>query len=261
MSKKKKRGLGKEFTKGLLRENPVFRLVLGTCPTLAVTTSVESALGMGVSAMLVLVCSNIVISALRKIIPNKIRIPAYITVIAAFVTIVQMLVQAFLPQINDQLGIYLPLIVVNCIILGRAEAFAGKNPVLASAADGLGMGMGFTAALLCMGIIRELLGSGTLMGYPVLSGSIEPMIIFILPPGGFFVFGMLIAVTNRLVERKGGKPAELDSCASCPMAAQCKIQEQKALEAEKCKAVPKVKPPAGGAVEEAAPDQKGGDAQ
>lgn len=257
MSKKSKQHLGKEFTKGLLRENPVFRLVLGTCPTLAVTTSVESALGMGVSAMLVLVCSNVVISALRKIIPNKIRIPAYITVIAAFVTIVQMLVKAFLPQIDEQLGIYLPLIVVNCIILGRAEAFAGKNPVLASAADGLGMGIGFTAALLCMGIIRELLGSGTLLGYPVLAGHIEPMIIFILPPGGFFVFGMLIAVTNRLVERKGGKPATLNGCESCPMANQCKIQEQKKLEAERKKSAPKVTPPAG-AVEENAPDQEGG---
>lgn len=257
MSEKKNRHLGREFSKGLLRENPVFRLVLGTCPTLAVTTSVESALGMGVSALLVLVCSNVVISALRKIIPNKIRIPAYITVIAAFVTIVQMLVKAFLPQIDEQLGIYLPLIVVNCIILGRAEAFAGKNPVLASAADGLGMGVGFTAALLCMGIIRELLGSGTLMGNPTFPGSIEPMVIFILPPGGFFVFGMLIAITNRLVERKGGKPAALNSCESCPMAAQCKIQEQRKLEAEKKKNVSKVTPPAG-AVEESTTDQEGG---
>ena len=223
MNEKKKQRIGREFTKGLLRENPVFRLVLGTCPTLAVTTSVESALGMGLSAMLVLVCSNVAISALRKVIPNKIRIPAYITVIAAFVTIVQMLVKAFLPQIDEQLGIYLPLIVVNCIILGRAEAFAGKNPVLASAADRLGMGVGFTAALLCMGIIRELLGSGTLLGYPVLPGSMEPMIIFILPPGGFFVFGMLIAVTNRLVERRGGQPAEHTGCAGCPMASQCRL--------------------------------------
>jgi len=259
MSEKKKQRIGREFTKGLLRENPVFRLVLGTCPTLAVTTSVESALGMGLSAMLVLVCSNVAISALRKVIPNKIRIPAYITVIAAFVTIVQMLVKAFLPQIDEQLGIYLPLIVVNCIILGRAEAFAGKNPVLASAADGLGMGVGFTAALLCMGIIRELLGSGTLLGYPVLPGSMEPMIIFILPPGGFFVFGMLIAVTNRLVERRGGKPAEHTGCAGCPMASQCGLQEQRALEAEKEKPVSKVKPPAGAVEEPTAENMEGGD--
>ncbi len=258
MSGKKSRRIGREFTKGLLRENPVFRLVLGTCPTLAVTTSVESALGMGLSATLVLVCSNMVISALRKVIPNKIRIPAYITVIAAFVTIVQMLVKAFLPQIDEQLGIYLPLIVVNCIILGRAEAFAGKNPVLASAADGLGMGVGFTAALLCMGIIRELVGSGTLLGYPVLPGSMEPMIIFILPPGGFFVFGMLIAIVNRLVERRGGKPAEHTGCAGCPMAGQCGIQERKALEAEQKKPVSKVKPPAGAVEENTGEQQEGG---
>lgn len=257
MSEPKKRRIGREFTKGLLRENPVFRLVLGTCPTLAVTTSVESALGMGLSAMLVLVCSNVAVSALRKIIPGKIRIPAYITIIAAFVTIVQMLVKAYLPQINDQLGIYLPLIVVNCIILGRAEAFAGKNPVLASAADGLGMGVGFTAALLCMGIIRELLGSGTLLGRPILPSSVEPMLLFILPPGGFFVFGMLIAVTNRLVERRGGKPAALDGCASCPMAAQCHIlQEKEAREAQE-KPTSRVTPPPG-AVEESPADTEGG---
>ena len=257
MSKPKGQRIGKEFAKGLLRENPVFRLVLGTCPTLAVTTSVESALGMGLSAMLVLVCSNVVISAMRKIIPNKIRIPAYITVIAAFVTIVQMLVKAFLPQINDQLGIYLPLIVVNCIILGRAEAFAGKNPVLASAADGLGMGIGFTAALLCMGIIRELFGSGTLLGYPVLPDSLEPMILFILPPGGFFVFGMLIAVTNRLVERKGGKPAALDGCESCPMAAQCAIQAEKEEQKKKARPAGRVTPRPG-AVEEKPANTEGG---
>ena len=215
-----KRSLGKEFTKGLLKENPVLRLVLGTCPTLAVTTSVESALGMGAAAAIVLVCSNIVISALRKVIPSKVRIPCYIVVIAAFVTIVQMLVKAFLPQIDEQLGVYLPLIVVNCIILGRAEAFAGKNPIVASALDGLGMGVGFTAALLAMGAIRELLGAGTLLGHQIIPGAIAPMIIFILPPGGFFVFGMLIACANRLAERKG-KPRATLSCDSCPMADAC----------------------------------------
>ena len=215
-----KKSLGKEFTKGLIKENPVLRLVLGTCPTLAVTTSVESALGMGAAAMIVLVCSNIVISALRKVIPSKVRIPCYIVVIASFVTIVQMLVKAFLPQIDEQLGVYLPLIVVNCIILGRAEAFAGKSPVLASALDGLGMGIGFMAALLAMGAIRELFGAGTLLGYQIIPGSIAPMIIFILPPGGFFVFGMLIACANRLAERRG-KPKATLNCGSCPMADAC----------------------------------------
>ena len=155
----KKKSLFQEFTKGILVENPVLRLVLGTCPTLAVSTSVESALGMGVAASIVLVCSNIAISALKKVIPQKVRIPAYIVIIASFVTIVQMLVKAFVPQIDAQLGVYLPLIVVNCIILGRAEAFACKNSVAASAVDGLGMGVGFTAALLLMGAVRELLGT------------------------------------------------------------------------------------------------------
>lgn len=146
-----KKTIFQEFSKGLLKENPVLRLVLGTCPTLATTTSLESAIGMGLSAAIVLVCSNIVISALRKVIPSKVRIPCYIVVIAGFVTIVQMLVKAYLPALNDMLGVYLPLIVVNCIILGRAEAFAGKNSVIRSAADGLGMGIGFTCALIIMG--------------------------------------------------------------------------------------------------------------
>ncbi len=215
-----KKSLRHEFTKGILKENPVLRLVLGTCPTLATTTSLESAIGMGISAAIVLVCSNIVISALRKVIPQKVRIPCYIVVIAGFVTIVQMLVQAFLPALDEQLGVYLPLIVVNCIILGRAEAFAGKNPVLASAMDGLGMGVGFTAALTIMGGVRELLGSGTLLGFQILPESIPPMTIFILAPGGFFVFGLLMACANRLAERKGKPKAEL-GCAGCPMAKQC----------------------------------------
>lgn len=219
-----KRSLGKEFSKGIIAENPVLRLVLGTCPTLAVTTSVESALGMGAAAAIVLICSNIVISAMRKIIPQKVRIPAYIVIIAGFVTIVQMLVKAFLPQIDEQLGVYLPLIVVNCIILGRAEAFASKNPVLASAVDGLGMGVGFTAALLAMGTIRELLGAGTILGAQILPAAISPMIIFILPPGGFFVFGMLIALSNRIAERKGKPKAELKGCEGCPMAASCSVK-------------------------------------
>ncbi|HOD03135.1 MAG TPA: electron transport complex subunit RsxE, partial [Clostridiales bacterium] len=158
----KKRSLFSEFFKGLFTENPVLRLVLGTCPTLAISTSMINSIGMGISATLVLFFSNIVISALRKVIPDKIRIPAYVVIIASFVTIVQLIVKAFVPAIDEALGIYLPLIVVNCIILGRAEAFAGKNSVLASAADGLGMGVGFTAALFLMATVRELLGNGTL---------------------------------------------------------------------------------------------------
>lgn len=218
-----KKSLFKEFSKGIVKENPVLRLVLGTCPTLAVTTSLESALGMGLAASVVLVCSNIVISAMRKIIPQKVRIPAYIVIIAGFVTIVQMLVRAFLPQIDEMLGVYLPLIVVNCIILGRAEAFAGKNPVLASALDGMGMGVGFTGALLLMGGIRELLGSGTLYGFEVLPESVPPMTIFVLAPGGFFVFGMLIALANKLAEKNGKPKAELKGCSSCPMASSCSL--------------------------------------
>lgn len=146
-----KRSLGKEFTKGIIKENPVLRLVLGTCPTLAVTTSAINAIGMGIAATIVLVCSNVAISALRKVIPSKVRIPAYIVIIASFVTLVQMVVKAYVPALNDALGVYLPLIVVNCIILGRAEAFASKNPVGASALDGLGMGVGFTTSLFIIG--------------------------------------------------------------------------------------------------------------
>lgn len=219
----KKKSLFQEFTKGILVENPVLRLVLGTCPTLAVSTSVESALGMGVAASIVLVCSNIAIAALKKVIPQKVRIPAYIVIIASFVTIVQMLVKAFVPQIDAQLGVYLPLIVVNCIILGRAEAFAGKNPVLASAADGLGMGVGFTAALFLMSSVREILGAGSFLGLSIPVLSENPMLLFILPPGGFFVFGILMAVVNRLAEKRGKPRAELRGCEACPMAASCTL--------------------------------------
>ena len=221
-----KKSLFKEFSKGIVIENPVLRLVLGTCPTLATTTSVRSALGMGLAASIVLVCSNIVISALRKVIPSKVRIPAYIVVIAAFVTIVQMLVKAFTPELDEQLGVYLPLIVVNCILLGRAEAFAGKNPVLASAVDGLGMGVGFTAALFLMGTVREVLGAGSFLGMSIPVLSQNPMLIFILPPGGFFVFGILMACVNRLAESRGKPRAELRGCEACPMAATCKLHSE-----------------------------------
>ena len=210
------------FTKGLVKENPTFRLVLGTCPTLAVTTAAMNGLGMGAAATFVLVCSNIAISALRKVIPDKVRLPAYIVVIAAFTTIVQMLVQAFLPAVNDALGIYLPLIVVNCIILGRAEAFASKNSVGMSALDGLGMGCGFTGALVLMGGIRELLGNGTLFGWPE-AGLFPPITIFVLPAGGFFVFGMMIWLTNNLTAKRDPDfvPRTAVGCAACPNAAAC----------------------------------------
>lgn len=220
----KKRPLIKEFTKGIIKENPVLRLVLGTCPTLAVTTAATNALGMGIAATLVLICSNATISLLRKVIPGKVRIPAYITIIAGFVTIVQMLIKAFAPQLDSSLGIFLPLIVVNCIILGRAEMFAGKNPVLASILDGLGMGIGFTLSLLLMGIIREGFGAGSFfnISLPVLQagGAIEPMIIFILAPGGFFVFGMLIALANKLGE-KHPVESSASGCSGCPCASMC----------------------------------------
>lgn len=220
----KKKSLGKELTKGIIAENPVLRLVLGTCPTLATTTSVKSALGMGLAASIVLICSNIVISALRKVIPSKVRIPAYIVVIASFVTIIQMLVKAFLPEIDEMLGVYLPLIVVNCIILGRAEAYASKNPVLLSAVDGLGMGIGFTFALFLMGTVREVLGAGSFLGLSIPFLSQNPMLLFILPPGGFFVFGILMATVNRLAEKKGKPKAELKGCEACPMANACSMK-------------------------------------
>lgn len=237
MAKEKKMNIGKEFSKGIISDNPVFRLVLGTCPALAVTTSLENALGMGIAASFVLICSNIVISALRKIIPDKVRIPAFIVVIATFVSIVQMMVQAFAPALNEALGIYLPLIVVNCILLGRAEAYASKNSVLLSTIDGLGMGVGFTIAISLMAIVREILGAGTLtlklLGKGVLLDlnpyiakiGLEPILIFILAPGGFFVFGILMAIFNKIAESKGKKKAEL-GCAGCPMNETCASCEQ-----------------------------------
>ena len=214
-----KRSLWSEFTKGIIKENPVLRLILGCCATLAVTTAASNAIGMGAATTFVLVCSNAAISLLRNVIPNKVRIPAFITIIAGFVTVVQLFIKAFSPALDTALGVFLPLIVVNCIILGRAEMFASKNKVLPSIIDGLGMGVGFTAAMLAMGIIRELLGAGTVFGLPVLSGFMEPVIIFLLPPGGFFVFGMLIALAGKL--SKEGKAPASTGCAHCPLAASC----------------------------------------
>ena len=211
----------KTFTNGLLKENPTLRLVLGTCPTLAITTAAINGIGMGLAATLVLVCSNVVIAALRNVIPDKVRIPAFITIIAGFVSVVQMLVKAFTPSLDAALGIYLPLIVVNCIILGRAEAFASKNPILPSLLDGLGMGLGFTSVITIMGAIRELLGAGTLFSFPITSKFVSPMIIFLLPPGGFFVFGILVAVSNGIAKRQGKKPVEHLGCANCPSKSVC----------------------------------------
>lgn len=230
-----KKSLFYEFTKGIIKENPVLCLVLGTCPTLAVTTSASNAIGMGAAATVVLICSNALISLLRKVIPDKVRIPAYITIIAAFVSIVQLFVKAFFPAINAALGIYLPLIVVNCIILGRAEMFASKNPVIPSILDGLGMGIGFTAALLCMGIIREVLGSGSIFGIQILPFQI---LIFILPPGGFFVFGILIMIANRLNKKSENKDSS--PCASCPMHENCsKNIDNKTDSVSSCKTIEK----------------------
>ena len=209
---------------GLFTENPVLILVLGCCSVLAISVTVKGALGMGLALTFVLVCSNVVISALRKLIPDQIRIPCYIVVIATFVTIVQMVLEAYIPELYKALGIFLALIVVNCIILGRAEAFACKNSVAASAVDGLGMGVGFTAALLLMGAVRELLGTGAIAGLQIIPASVSPMLIFILPPGGFFVFGILMACANKLADKKGLSKAELKGCEACPMAASCSLR-------------------------------------
>ena len=226
---KQKKTLWQEFTKGIIKENPVLRLVLGTCATLAVSTAASNAIGMGLATTFVLVCSNAVISLLRKVIPDKVRIPSYITIIAGFVTIVQMFIKAYSPDLDKALGIYLPLIVVNCIILGRAEMFANKNPVLPSIVDGLGMGVGFTATLLLMGIIRELLGAGTIFGLAVTSNFMDPILIFILPPGGFFVFGLLIALANKL-SGEGKAPEEI-GCKGCTLSGSCsKLQAKEGTE-------------------------------
>ena len=216
MSKNSKMSI---LTNGILKENPVLRLVLGTCPTLAVTTMASNGIGMGLAATFVLLCSNVVISILRNVIPGQVRIPCYITVIAGFVSVVQMIVKAFIPSLDASLGVFLPLIVVNCIILGRAEMFASKNGILDSALDGIGMGIGFTITLTVMGTIREILGSGTWMAgldgllpflpegfkIQVLPASIDPFTIMTSAPGGFFVFGALMAAATWLTTPKAKK--------------------------------------------------------
>ncbi len=209
---------------GVLFENPVFRLVLGICPVLAITTSAKNAISMGLAVIFVLTGSEIIISLLRNLIPDKVRIPAFITIIAGFVTIVQMLVSAYLPALNDSLGIYIPLIVVNCIVLARAEAFASKKPVFSAMIDGIGMGVGFTVALFFIGAIREILGAGSFFGLaiPGFGSLFQPMMFFILPPGGFFVFGICICFSQlfvRWLEKRRSLPQspapQIGNCEAC----------------------------------------------
>lgn len=187
-------------TKGILKENPTFVLILGMCPTLATTTSAINGMGMGAATMAVLIMSNIVISLIKNLIPDKVRIPAFIVVIASFVTVIQLLMQAYLPSLYQSLGIFIPLIVVNCIILGRAEAFASKNNALDSALDGLGIGLGFTCSLTLIGAVRELLGSGAIFGQSLIAG--DGMLVFVLAPGGFLVLGYLMVLFNKLTAKK-----------------------------------------------------------
>ncbi|MFR2837649.1 MAG: electron transport complex subunit RsxE [Zhenhengia sp.] len=187
---------------GILIDNPTFMQVLGMCPTLAVTTSAQNAVGMGLATTAVLICSNTVISLLRKCIPSKIRIPAFVVIIASFVTMIDLLLQAYIPALHAQLGLFLPLIVVNCLILGRAEAYAYKNKVIPSLFDGLGMGLGFTLALTTIGTVREILGAGSLFGISVMPATYEPAIIMILAPGAFFTLAILMAILNAIRARK-----------------------------------------------------------
>ena len=208
---------------GMVKENPTFVLMLGMCPTLAVTTSAINGIGMGLTTTVILALSNLMISMLRKIIPDGVRVPAFIVVVASFVTIVQFLLEAYIPSINDSLGLYIPLIVVNCIILGRAEAYASKNPPAASLFDGIGMGLGFTIGLTSIGIIRELIGVGTIFGFQILPESYEPVSIFVMAPGAFFVLAFLTAVQNRVkmnLAKKGKDTSKIQSgcggdCAAC----------------------------------------------
>ena len=206
---------------GLVKENPTFVLMLGMCPTLAVTTSAINGIGMGLSTTAVLIMSNMMISMLRKIIPDSVRMPAFIVIVASFVTIVDFLMEGFVPSLYDSLGLYIPLIVVNCIILGRAESYASKNPVIPSIFDGIGMGLGFTVGLTSIGIVRELIGSGKIFNMQILPDSYEPFTIFILAPGAFFVLAALSALQNKFklgAAKRGIDPSNPDcggSCAAC----------------------------------------------
>lgn len=205
---KKEKTLSSVFFNGIVNENPTLRLVLGICPTLASTTSATNAVGMGAAATFVLVGSNVVISLLRNIIPDKIRIPAFVVVICTFVTLVEMIVKAFVPALYASLGIFIPLIVVNCIILARAEAFASKNGPLLSAADGLGMGAGFTLAITVIGMVREILGSGSIFGISIFGAGFEPMLLALMAPGGFIVFGLVLGIANYFTEKAAKKKSD-----------------------------------------------------
>ena len=205
----------KPLYNGIIKENPTFVLMLGMCPTLAITTSATNGIGMGLTTTVILAASNLMISLLRNFIPDRVRMPAFIVVVASFVTVVQLLLQGFIPSLYDSLGIYIPLIVVNCIILGRAEAYASKNPVLPSVFDGIGMGLGFTLGLTCIGIVRELIGSGKLFGFQVMPDIYEPVTIFILAPGAFLVLAFLVAARNKIMkklEAKGKKVVKAQGC-------------------------------------------------
>ena len=227
----KKDGNISVLLKGLLRENPVFVLILGTCPTLATTTTVIGAIGMGLAAAAVLICSNAVISMLRKFIPDTVRIPCYIVIIAGFVTIVRMVMNAFLPEMYELLGVYLDIITVNCIIIGRAEMFAGKNSVGKSVLDGIGMGIGFTIALVAMATVREVLGAGTFAGIEIPFMIDHTINIFVKAPGGLLVYGFLIALVNFITKGKAIKKKDF-SCAGCPSAGVCSGGCAKANEKE-----------------------------
>ena len=219
----KQNSISERLVNGLIKENPTFVLMLGMCPTLAVTTSAVNGLGMGLTTMVVLALSNMFISLLRTIIPDKVRIPAFIVIIASFVTVVELLLKAYIPFLYDALGLYIPLIVVNCIILGRAEAYASKNGVLSSLFDGIGMGLGFTAALTIIGAVRELLGAGEIFGFGIMPESYVPCSIFVLAPGAFFVLAALTAIQNKIKiagEKKGKDMSKIQSgcnsdCMNC----------------------------------------------
>ncbi|MBQ8378540.1 MAG: electron transport complex subunit E [Oscillospiraceae bacterium] len=208
----------KELTKGIIKENPTLVTLLGMCPTLAVTVSASNAIGMGVATTFVLLGSNIVISLLKNVIPKAVRLPSYIVIIAGFVTAIELLLKAYIPSLHSALGIFLPLITVNCIILGRAEVFASKNKLLPSICDAIGMGIGFTLALFIMGSIRELFGAGQWFGFQVIPEAVPPMSVFIMPAGGFFVLGCVIAAVNKLANRK---PPQEMGCSGCPNAKNC----------------------------------------
>ena len=219
-----------DLTRGIIKENPIFRLVLGMCPTLAVTTSLENALGMGLAATFVLICSNVVVSSLRKVIPAAVRIPCYIVVIAAFVTMVDLLMQAYTPALAESLGIFIPLIVVNCIILGRAEAYASKNGLLASLCDAVGMGLGFTAALTVLGGVREILGAGTLFGKAFLPAGFQPALVLSMAPGAFIALGVLLALVRVIQIRSKGSVAPT-GCGSCNLCGENCPSAEKGAEA------------------------------